>query len=172
MNAREIFEIDFIQAAKRRDYNEMADIYEEMDRYDSYDDNDDPAAELNNGDLPSLYCFAEILPGNRIKLPVKAQNYIRHFGSEYIYCLEEENLKLSAVDKSLGEKYNNLIYEFYEEQGIDTKTVEITDTIYLDDLAMRTLGFRVRDIVKIWLMGDMIVVSEVDGYSEYLNGNP
>lgn len=169
MNAREIFEIDFLQAAKKRDFCEMADIYEEMDRFDSYDDS--PDIKLDNDDLPSQYCFTEILPGNKVELPQKALHYIRHFNSEYIYCLEEENIKFAAIDKKLGDKYNNLIYEFYEEQGIDTRTVELSDTVYLDELAMRTLGFRVGDILKIWLLNDMIVISEVDGYSEYLNRN-
>ena len=111
------------------------------------------------------------MPGNKVELPQKALHYIRHFNSEYIYCLEEENIKFAAIDKKLGDKYNNLIYEFYEEQGIDTRTVELSDTVYLDELAMRTLGFRVGDILKIWLLNDMIVISEVDGYSEYLNRN-
>ena len=53
MNAREIFEIDFLQAAKKRDFCEMADIYEEMDRFDSYDDS--PDIKLDNDDL-RRYC--------------------------------------------------------------------------------------------------------------------
>lgn len=169
MRAREIFEIDFLQAAKNRDFYEMADIYEEMDRFDSYDDIAD--VEFSNEDLPSQYCFAEIKYGNRIMLPEKAINYMRHFSSEYIYCLEDENIKFAAIDSKLGDKYNNLIYEFYEEQGIDTRTVELSDVIYLDELAMRTLGFRVGDILKIWMLNGMIVISEVDGYSEYMHRN-
>ena len=76
-----------------------------------------------------------------------------------------------AVDKELGDKYNNLIYDFFKNDGIDTKAVELTDTFSLDGLAMRTLGLRVGDILKIWLLHDMIVISEVEGYSHYLNKN-
>ena len=176
MNTKQIFESEFLQAAMRRDYREMADIYEEMDRLTSYEDINEFALtdfniEEDEVNLPSQYCFAEILPGNKIVFPAKALDYIRHFDSEYIYCLEEENIKLVAVDKELGDKYNNLIYDFFKDDGIDTRTVELTDTFILDELAMKTLGLRVGDILKLWLLNDMIVISEVDGYSHYLNKN-
>ena len=176
MNTKQIFESEFLQAAMRKDYREMADIYEEMDRLTSYEDMDEltitnAEKEEEDVNLPSQYCFVEILPGNKIVFPAKALDYIRHFDSEYIYCLEEENIKLVAVDKELGDKYNNLIYDFFKNDGIDTKAVELTDTFSLDGLAMRTLGLRVGDILKIWLLNDMIVISEVEGYSHYLNKN-
>lgn len=176
MNTKQIFESEFLQAAMRKDYREMADIYEEMDRLTSYEDMDEltitnTEKEEDDVNLPSQYCFVEILPGNKIVFPAKALDYIRHFDSEYIYCLEEENIKLVAVDKELGDKYNNLIYDFFKNDGIDTKAVELTDTFSLDGLAMRTLGLRVGDILKIWLLHDMIVISEVEGYSHYLNKN-
>ena len=171
MNTKQIFESECLQAAMRRDYREMADIYEEMDRLTSYEDINEFALTDSNieGDevnLPSQYCFVEILPGNKIVFPAKALDYIRHFDS-----LEEENIKLVAVDKELGDKYNNLIYDFFKDDGIDTRTVELTDTFILDGLAMKTLELRVGDILKIWLLNDMIVISEVEGYSHYLNKN-
>lgn len=171
MNAKEIFGTEFMQAAMKRNYDEMADIYEEMVRYDFYNEIDGfSAVRIENGisKLSSQYCFAEIMPGYKIKLPEKALNYISHFSSEYIYCLEEENIKFTSIDESLGDTYNNLIFDFFEEGGIETRMVEIYYAIYLDEMARRTLGFRIGDIVKIWLLDNMIVVSEIDEYSDYM----
>lgn len=126
----------------RRDFSEMTDDCEMLMELWATGELD--SDEYNNHTfLPIVYCFAEV-KGNKIKLPSEYKTCCKNFGKKTIYSLEKDSIKLI-----LNNVDDEKIFDYFNEEGTETKYIILGNYIELNILANNTLGLHNGDIVEL-----------------------
>lgn len=142
---RKSFEInrpDFYKAMEQRNFDEMADIYNEMMRYDDL-------AATNGMDR---YFFAEVLDGYVIKLPTNAVSFIRRMENDFYYILTDSYILYDVDEYPVKDGETDVTLNFLKQDNVEvTKAVLAGDTIPFTTTAVKTLNLSVGDIMEITL---------------------
>ena len=91
---------------------------------------------------------------NKIELPLVYKSCKQNIGKKVIYSLEEDSIKL-IMDNVDDDK----IFNYFKEEGIETKYIILDNFVELNSLAMKTLRLRNRDIVELCIDEEMFVIS-------------
>ena len=83
---------------------------------------------------------------NKIELPLLYKSWKQNIGKKVIYSLEEDGIKL-IMDNVDDDK----IFNYFKEEGIETKYIILDNFVELNSLAMKTLRLRNRDIVELYI---------------------
>ena len=124
---------DFESAKERYDFYEMADDYEMLLELRSTGNLD--SKEYHAGLSPMVHCFAEVRD-NKIELPSLYKSCKLNFEKKVIYSLEKDSIKL-IMDNVDDKK----IFEYFKEEGIETKYIIRENFIELDALAIKHCGY-------------------------------
>lgn len=142
---RKSFEInrpDFYKAMEERNFDEMADIYNEMMRYDDL-------AATNGMDR---HFFAEVIDGYVMKLPTNALSFIRRMENDFYYILTDSYILFDVDEYPVTDNENDITLDFLKRENVEvTKVVLEGNTISLTDTAVKTLNLSVGDIMEITL---------------------
>ena len=138
----EINRPDFYKAMEHRNFDEMADIYNEMMRYDDL-------AATNGMDR---YFFAEVLDGYVIKLPTNAVSFIRRMENDFYYILTDSYILYDVDEYPVKDGETDVTLNFLKQDNVEvTKAVLAGDTIPFTTTAVKTLNLSVGDIMEITL---------------------
>ena len=143
---------DFEAAKIRHDFQEMTDDYEMIRELWATGELD--SEEYHTGTTPMVHCFAEV-KNNEIELPLLYKGCKQNFGKNVIYSLESDSIKivLDAVD-------DERIFDYFREEGIETKYVILQKIIELNTLAVKTLQLQNADIVELCIDDEIISISK------------
>ena len=139
---------DFAKAITEENFKDMSDIYETMIN----GENPDPFAKR--------FGFTKLGENGTLYIPDEVRPYIKKIGSRFIYALGKEDIKFSAQDKDFDDKYKKLVFEFFEDESIETKYIDVDDKIVLDELTLETLELSVNDIVLFTIFEDSFEVEK------------
>ena len=135
----------FIQAAKKRDFSEMRNIYDKLQLYTLGGDKNLP-----------VVCFSEIDENNAIKMPPEVISYLKDFDADCIYILKNEYIALFFAEYT--EDLANLLRLNY----VEVKHLYIDDSLQLNQKALKTLGLVVGDIVRFTVDTDNIFIDKLE----------
>ena len=141
----------FEEAKANHDISEMTDDYELLRELWATGELD--SEEYHDGLAPLVHCFVEV-KDNKIELPLVYKSCRQNIGKKVIYSLEEDSIKL-IVDNVDDDK----IFNYFKEEGIETKYIILDNFVELNSLAMKTLRLRNRDIVELCIDEEMFVIS-------------
>lgn len=131
---------DFYKAMEERNFDEMADIYNEMMRYNDL-------AATNGMDR---YFFAEILDGYKIKLPANAMSFIRRMGKDFYYILTDSYILYDIDEYPVEDETTDITFDYLKKENVEAdKIVFTSDTLTLTPTAVKTLNLNVSDIIEI-----------------------
>ena len=142
---------DFEVAKENHDFSEMTDDYELLRELWATGELD--SEEYHDVLAPLVHCFVEV-KDNKIELPLVYKSCKQNIGKKVIYSLEEDSIKL-IMDNVDDDK----IFNYFKEEGIETKYIILDNFVELNSLAMKTLRLRNRDIVELCIDEEMIVIS-------------
>lgn len=145
---------DFEEAKERHDFYEMADDYEmllELWLTGELDSEEYHKHML----LPMVHCFGEV-KDNKIELPSVYKSCKQNFGKKVIYSLESDGIKIVLDDVD-----DERIFDYFNEEGIETKVIELSSHIELDSLARNTLELHNSDVVEIMIDEELIAITKV-----------
>ena len=131
----------FEEAKANHDISEMTDDYELLRELWATGELD--SEEYHDGLAPLVHCFVEV-KDNKIELPLVYKSCKQNIGKKVIYSLEEDSIKL-IMDNVDDDK----IFNYFKEEGIETKYIILDNFVELNSLAMKTLRLRNRDIVEL-----------------------
>ena len=131
----------FEEAKANHDISEMTDDYELLRELWATGELD--SEEYHDGLAPLVHCFVEV-KDNKIELPLVYKSCKQNVGKKVIYSLEEDSIKL-IMDNVDDDK----IFNYFKEEGIETKYIILDNFVELNSLAMKTLRLRNRDIVEL-----------------------
>lgn len=138
--ARETNNPDFLRAVENRNFDDMADCYNEMMRYETAESQDEE----------DKYSFAEILDGYVIRLSLIARAKIKAMGRHFYYGLAEDYICYTVNQFPEDDDEDDLVYELFKEDFLECKKVELTENeIKFTKRAVKQLRLSVGDIVKI-----------------------
>lgn len=133
---------DFYKAMEERNFEEMADIYNEMMRYDDL-------AATNGMDR---HFFAEVLDGYVIKLPINALSFIHRMENDFYYILTDSYILYEVDEYPVADGENDVTLDFLKQDNVEvSKAVLSGDTISFTATAIKTLNLSVGDIMEITL---------------------
>lgn len=142
---------DFEVAKENHDFSEMTDDYELLRELWATGELD--SEEYHDVLAPLVHCFVEV-KDNKIELPLVYKSCKQNIGKKVIYSLEEDSIKL-IMDNVDDDK----IFNYFKEEGIETKYIILDNFVELNSLAMKTLRLRNRDIVELCIDEEMFVIS-------------
>ena len=142
---------DFEVAKENHDFSEMTDDYELLRELWATGELD--SEEYHDVLAPLVHCFVEV-KDNKIELPLVYKSCKQNIGKKVIYSLEEDSIKL-IMDNVDDDK----IFNYFKEEGIETKYIFLDNFVELNSLAMKTLRLRNRDIVELCIHEEMFVIS-------------
>lgn len=138
----EINRPDFYKAMEERNFEEMADIYNEMMRYDDL-------AATNGMDR---HFFAEVLDGYVIKLPINALSFIHRMENDFYYILTDSYILYEVDEYPVADGENDVTLDFLKQDNVEvSKAVLAGDTISFTATAIKILNLSVGDIMEITL---------------------
>ena len=143
---------DFEAAKLKHDFQEMKDDYELLKELWATGELDSEAFHTEKP--PIVHCFAEVRD-NKIELPSLYKICKQNLGKDVIYSLGNDGVKI-ILDGGDDEK----IFNYFREEGIETKIIELTSYIDLNPLARRTLELHNSDIIEIDIDGGMIIITK------------
>ena len=142
---------DFEVAKENHDFSEMTDDYELLRELWATGGLD--SEEYHDVLAPLVHCFVEV-KDNKVELPLVYKSCKQNIGKKVIYSLEEDSIKL-IMDNVDDDK----IFNYFKEEGIETKYIILDNFVELNSLAMKTLRLRNRDIVELCIDEEMFVIS-------------
>ena len=143
---------DFEVAKVNHDFSEMADDYELLRELWATGELD--SEEYHDILAPMVHCFVEV-KDNKIELPLLYKSCKQSIGKKVIYSLEGDSIKL-IMDNVDDDK----IFNYFKEEGEETKYIILDDFLELNTLAIKTLRIHNRDIVELCIDEEMIVISK------------
>ena len=143
---------DFEEAKANHDFCEMIDDYELLRELWATGELD--SEEYHDVLTPIVHCFVEV-KDNKIELPSLYKSCKQNIGKKVIYSLEEDSIKL-IMDNVDDDK----IFNYFKEEGKETKYIILDDFLELNTLAIKTLRIHIRDIVELCIDEEMIVISK------------
>ena len=151
-NVEKMLRQDFEVSKVNHDFSEMADDYELLRELWATGELD--SEEYHDVLAPMVHCFVEIKK-NKIELPSLYKSCKQNIGKKVIYSLEEDSIKLimNNVD-------DDKIFNYFKEEGKETKYLILDDFLELNTLAIKTLRIHNRDIVELCIDEEMIVISK------------
>lgn len=145
---------DFEAAKLNREFREMADDYEMLLELWSTGELD--SEEYHNHMLsPMVHCFGEV-KDNKIELPSEYKSCVQNYGKKVIYSLESDSIKLVLNDVN-----DEKIFDYFKDEGIETKYISLGAFIELNQLAINTLQLYNADIVELIIDEEMIVITRI-----------
>lgn len=143
---------DFEEAKLRCDFQEMTDDYDLIRELWATGELD--SEEYHKGITPMIHCFAEV-KNHKIELPSLYKSCKQNFGKDVIYSLECDSIKivLDAVD-------DERILDYFREEGIETKVIELSSHLELNPLARTTLELHNSDIIEITIDEEIIAITK------------
>ncbi len=140
---------DFLRAVESRNFDDMADCYNEMMRYEE-------TGQANDG---NKYSFAEVLDGYVIHLSFVAKAKVKAIGKHFHYGLAEDYI-FYAWNES-PEDDDSLEPAFFINDFLEYKKVELTESyITFTPKAVKQLRLSVGDIMKIWFDDEIIIIDK------------
>ena len=144
---------DFLHTVENRDFDDMADCYNEMMQYEGFGAIDEV----------DKYCFTEILDGYVIHLPLLARAKIKAMGPHFYYGLAEEYINYIVNQFPEDDDKVDLVYDLFKEDFLECKKVELTESdIKFTQKAVKQLRLSVGDIVKLWFDEDVMVIEKYE----------
>ena len=151
-NVKKMLRHDFEVAKINHDFSEMTDDYELLRELWSTGELD--SEEYHDVLTPMVHCFVEVKK-NKIELPSLYKSCKQNIGKKVIYSLEGDSIKL-IMDNVDDDK----IFNYFKEEGKETKYIILDDFLELNTLAIKTLRIHNRDIVELCIDEEMIVISK------------
>lgn len=149
--AFEINNPDFLRAVESRNFDGMADCYNEMMRYEEF-------GAANDG---NKYSFAEILDGYVIPLSLLAKAKIKAIGKHFYYGLKKDYVYYTLNE--YPEDNDRLVPAFFKSDFLECKKVELTESdITFTPKAAKQLKLSVGDIVRICFDGENIIIDKYE----------
>lgn len=143
---------DFYTAIKERNFDDMADIYNEMMRYEN---------DSRYGD--NKYFFTEILEGNLIDIPLIPGSIIRSFGKSFYCILKQESVEFELIRNFDDDEYEKLTFDYLQSECIEIKRVELTgNSIILTDKAVKQLELSVGNIIIITIFNESFIIEKFE----------
>lgn len=131
---------DFYKAMEECNFDEMADIYNEMMRYNDL---------CATGGM-DRYFFAEILDEYVIKLPTNAIPFIHRMGKDFYYILTDSYILYDIDEYPVEDGEKDITFEYLKRENIEADKIMFTgDTISFTPIAVKTLNLSVGDIIEI-----------------------
>ena len=143
---------DFEEAKANHNFCEMTDDYELLRELWATGELD--SEEYHDILAPMVHCFVEV-KDNKIELPLLYKSCKQSIGKKVIYSLEGDSIKL-IMDNVDDDK----IFNYFKEEGKETKYIILDDVLELNTLAIKTLRIINRDIVELCIDEEMIVISK------------
>lgn len=143
---------DFEMAKEKRDFRKMADAYEML--LELWSTGKLNSEEYHRGLSPMIHCFTEV-KGDKIYFPSEYKSCAYNYSKKVIYSLESDSIKIvmNSVD-------DERIFDYFKEEGIETRYVILDNCIKLSDLAKRTLQLHNNDIVELCIDDEMIAITK------------
>lgn len=136
----EVNKPDFYKAMEERNFDEMADIYNEMMRYN----------DLCATDGLDRFSFAEVLDGYKIKLPANALSFIRKMDKDFYYILTDSYILYDTDEYPVEDETTDITFDYLKKENVEADKVKFTgDTITFTPTAVKTLNLNVGDIIEI-----------------------
>ncbi len=136
----EVNKPDFYKAMKERNYEEMADIYNEMMRYN----------DLAATDGLDRHFFAEVLEGYVLKIPANALSFIHRMKKDFYYVLTDSYIVYDVDDYPVEDGETDITFDYLKSENIEAEKIVFTgDTISFTPTAVKTLNLLVGDIIEI-----------------------
>jgi len=149
--AYEINNPDFLRAVENWNFDEMADCYNEIMRYEKF------SAE-NHG---NKYSFVEILDGYVMHLSLFAKAKIRAIGRHFYYGLAKDYVYYMLNE--YPEDNDSLVPAFFKDDFLECERVELTEgTIIFTPKAAKQLKLSVGDIVKICFEDETVIIDKYE----------
>ncbi len=144
---------DFLHAVENRDFDDMADCYNEMMRYEKF----------VSAETADKYCFAEILDGYVMRLPSIARAKLKGIGKHFYYGLAEDYIYYTLNEYPEMDDEDDLVYDLFKEDFLECKKVELTgNDIKFTKRAVKHLGLSVGDVVRIWFKDEIMVIDRYE----------
>lgn len=143
---------DFLRAVGSRNFDEMANCYNEMMRYEEGGASDDV----------DKYFFAEVLDGYVIRLPLLAKAKIKAIGKHFYYGLAKDYISYMPDECPEEDEETDLAYAFFVDDFLECKKVVLMDSITFTRKAVKQLGLSLGDIVKICFKEDIIIIDKYE----------
>lgn len=144
---------DFEVAKANHDFSRMTDYYDLLRELWTTGELD--SEEYHNVLAPMIHCFIEI-KDNKIELPSVYKSCKQNFGKKVIYSLESDGIKI-VLDDGDDER----IFDYFKEEGIETKVIELSSHLELNSIARRTLDLHNSDIIEITIDEEMFAITKV-----------
>ena len=141
---------DFEVAKVNHDFSEMADDYELLRELWATGELD--SEEYHDDLTPMVHCFVEVKM-NKIQLPSLYKSCKQNIGRRVIYSLESDCIKLIMENVD-----NDKIFNYFKEEGKETKYIILDKFLDLNTLAIKTLRILNRDIVELCIDNEMITI--------------
>ena len=151
-NVEKMLRQDFEVAKVNHDFSEMTDDYELLRELWATGELD--SEEYHDILAPMVHCFVEV-KDNKIELPLLYKSCKQSIGKKVIYSLEGDSIKL-IMDNVDDDK----IFNYFKEEGKETKYIILDDFLELNTLATKTLRIHNRDIVELCIDKEIIVISK------------
>lgn len=140
---------DFLRAIEDRNFEEMADCYNEMMRYED-------AGAPND---ENKYAFAEISDGYVLQLPFMAKAKIKAIGKHFYYGLTEDYV--CYVLNAFPEDDESLVYDIFKDDFLECEKVTLAEsTITFTPRAIKHLALSVGDIMRICFENETIIIDK------------
>lgn len=143
---------DFLRAVGNRNFDEMADCYNELMRYDDF-------GVPNDG---NKYFFAEVLDGYVMQFPSFAKAKVRKIGKHFYYGLSKTYVSYTRNEFPDEDEKTDLVYAFFKDDFIECEKVVLTDSIRFTKKAVNMLRLSVGDILKICFEEDTILIDKFE----------
>lgn len=143
---------EFEDAKSRYDFQEMTDDYEMIRELWATGELD--SEEYHKGIPSMVHCFSEV-KDNKIELPSVYKSCVKNVGRKVIYSLEADCIKLVLENVD-----DERIFDYFKEEGIETRYIIFEKTIKLNNLAKSTLNLHKADIVELCVDDEMIVITK------------
>lgn len=143
---------DFEEAKANHNFCEMTDDYELLRELWATGELD--SEEYHDVLTPTVHCFAEV-KDNKIELPSLYKSCKQNIGKKVIYSLENDSIKI--IMDNVDDKR---IFNYFKEEGIETRYIILDSIITLNELARKKLGLYNTDIVELYIDEEMVVISK------------
>lgn len=142
---------DFLRAVANRNFDDMADCYNEMMRYD----------DLGSQNETDRYFFAGILDGYVISFSLIAKAKINAIGKHFYYGLAKDYIYYTLNE--YPEDNDNLVPAFLKKDLLECKKAELTESyITFTPKAVKQLKLSAGDIVKICFRSETIIIDKYE----------
>lgn len=140
---------DFYMALENRNFDDMADIYNEMFRYSPNDGSE--RAE-------NTY-FSELGENNIIELPLTPKSLLKKMDDNFYYFLKDNSIQYVANEYEDDDK--EIFFNDYSKECIEAKKIKKPSVIKVSSVAKKHLDLKIGDIVEITLLGDSIIIEKL-----------